>query len=148
MPANQVNSDGATDAVRQIFSANLKHELERNKLTQRDFCEQFNARYPTKIRQTVVSQWLLQKSFPRTTTLQNIADYFNVSVGALLTDRSLSHVPLSTLGVSSNDFQNASTNPNTPPLDKAHQNAIDRVINLPAKKLPLLSAFLDVLEAY
>ena len=125
------------DSIRQTFASNLRAEFDARGLTQDDFCAAYNKRYEPQIQRTSVSRWLTCTQFPRSSVLENIADYFGRDVAWFFES---SH-PQKSIPLTLKD-QPASE----PPLDDKRREIIKRVNDIPDSKLDAILLYLDALQ--
>lgn len=64
--------------TRKIFANNLSRLIEERGIEQRKLASDLN------VSASIVSSWVLGKRFPRANTMQEIADYFHVTVSELV----------------------------------------------------------------
>lgn len=76
------------NAINTYISLNIKHLIEINKLSQKEFGELFG------LKQAVISAYIRKVSNPQLDTLIKISDYFNITIDDLL-KRDLSQHPAS-----------------------------------------------------
>lgn len=71
-----------TTNSKQIFARNLQELLDKLSIDRYKLSDDLNIKY------TTIGNWLQAKSFPRIEALEDIANYFNVSVTDLIQDKS------------------------------------------------------------
>lgn len=74
----------AKKSLNDIFSQNLRDELDSMQYTSEEFCQQMNAKYEPKITKSSVTCWITGKQIPELETIRNISHFFGHSIDFML----------------------------------------------------------------
>lgn len=87
------------DNVREIFAKNLQYQIDRTGKEQADIVRDLGYKQPT------VSDWFRGKKYPRPDKMEELAEYFNISISDLTDEK-----PATDEGDGLNDIQREAMN--------------------------------------